>query len=155
MILAVWTWAMALSYCVWFSLRHAKEPSSHAAGHDTPESVCAVSRQPKENRGQKSWSWVLALTLCWKDQRTSSVKKVERITEQYENHTYYVRHLSVLALCCTVFALVWQIDSLALPPWRTCTSFASDYMEVRYVIQPSLEILVCIVWDLGPECNFE
>lgn len=46
------------------------------------------------------------------------------------------------ALCCMAFALVWQIDSLALPPWSTCTSFASDYMEVWYVIQPSLEVLV-------------
>jgi len=34
------------------------------------------------------------------------------------------------------FALVWQIDSLVLPPWRICTSFAADYMEVWYVIQP-------------------
>ena len=76
---------------------------------------------------------------------------MKKVTEQLKeslNSMKIIHTLSDNLQCSHVtgvaFALVWQIHSLVLPPWRICASFAADYMEVWYVIQPSLPFLVHI-----------
>lgn len=151
---------MPLSYYVWFTLGQSKEKSSsvHTIGCVNPESVCPVSRQPKEGRGRKSWSCILALTLGRKEQRSCSVKKVTELLKESLNSMKIIPTLPDALQCSHVtgmaFALVWQIGPPVLPPWSIGTYFAADYVEVWYVIQPSLQFLVHIDWDLGPESHF-
>lgn len=103
----------------------------------TQETVFPFSRQPKENRGQKSWNSV-KLDISFNLGREKSERTTKELFGE-ENHTHSQLHCyqifrqpSVFCVTGITFAVVWQVASVEGMP-----SFVTDYMEVRCVIQPN------------------